>query len=55
MIAILAITPVAANTAAFAAQHNFKPQLAATVVFLTTVISFVFLPVVLPLMLTLVR
>jgi len=55
MIAILVITPAGANTAAFAAQHNFKPQLAATVVFVTTMISFVFLPVVLPVMLTLVR
>jgi len=55
MISILVITPAGANTAAFAAQHNFKPQLAATVVFVTTVVSFVFLPVVLPLMLTLVR
>ncbi len=49
MIAILAITPAAANTAAFAAQHDFKPQLAATVVFVTTIISFAFLPLVLPL------
>lgn len=52
MIAILAITPVAANTAAFAAQHDFKPQLAATIVFITTIISFVSLPVVLPLIFT---
>ncbi len=52
MIAILAITPAAANTAAFAAQHDFKPQLAATIVFLTTIISFVFLPFVLPLIFT---
>jgi predicted permease len=52
MIAILAITPVAANTAAFAAQHDFKPQLAATIVFITTIISFAFLPVVLPLIFT---
>jgi predicted permease len=55
MIAILAITPVGANTAAFAAQHNFKTQIAATVVFVTTTISFAALPVVLPLMLALVR
>lgn len=55
MIAILVITPVGANTAAFAAQHNFKTQIAATVVFVTTVISFAALPVVLPLMLALVR
>ena len=52
MIAILAITPAAANTAAFAAQHDFKPQLAATIVFLTTIISFVVLPFVLPVILT---
>jgi len=55
MIAILAITPVGANTAAFAAQHNFKTQIAATVVFVTTTISFAALPVILPLMLALVR
>ena len=55
MIAILVITPAAANTAAFAAQHNFKPQLAATVVFVTTILSFISLPVVLPLMQALVR
>jgi len=48
MVAILGITPAAANTAAFAAQHDFKPQLAATIVFLTTIISFVFLPLMLP-------
>ena len=49
MMAILAITPAAANTAAFAAQHDFKPQLAATIVFLTTIVSFAALPFVLPL------
>lgn len=48
MILILAITPVAANVAAFAAQNDFKPQHAATIVFLTTIISFAFLPFVLP-------
>lgn len=51
MILILAITPVAANTAAFAAQNDFKPQHAATIVFLTTIFSFVTLPFVLPLVL----
>jgi predicted permease len=55
MLAILVITPAAANTAAFAAQHNFKPQLAATVVFATTIVSFVALPVVMPYMLTFLR
>jgi len=55
MIAILAITPVGANTAAFAAQHNFKTQLAATVVFATTIISFVALPVIAPLLLNVLR
>jgi predicted permease len=48
MILILAITPVAANVAAFAAQHDFKPQLAATIVFLTTIVSFAALPFTLP-------
>lgn len=55
MIAILVITPAAANTAAFAAQHNFKPQLAATVVFATTIVSFAALPMIAPVMLALVR
>lgn len=49
MVLILALTPVAANTAAFAAQHDFRPQAAATIVFLTTIISFAALPAVLPL------
>lgn len=48
MVLILAITPCAANTAAFAAQHDFKPQLAATIVFLTTILSFAALPFTLP-------
>ena len=52
MIAIFAITPAAANTAAFAAQHNFKPQLAATIVFLTTIFSFALLSFVLPVIFT---
>ncbi len=52
MIAILVITPTAANTAAFAAQLDFKPQQAATVVFLTTLLSFAALPFTLPLLFT---
>lgn len=44
MVLILAITPVAANVAAFAAQNDFRPQLAATIVFLTTIVSFAALP-----------
>ncbi len=48
MVLILVITPVAANVAAFTAQNDFKPQHAATIVFLTTIISFAFLPFVLP-------
>ncbi len=54
MIAILVVTPSAANTAAFAAQHEFKPQQAATVVFLTTLLSFATLPFTLPLLFTFV-
>jgi predicted permease len=55
MMAILAITPCAANTAAFAAQHDFKSQLAATVVFFTTIVSFAGLPLALPLIFTFSR
>ena len=44
MLLILSVTPVAANTVAYAAEHDFKPELAASVVFITTVASCLFLP-----------
>lgn len=50
MILILALTPCAANTVAYAVQHDFKPEHAATIVLVTTIISFAALPFVLPLL-----
>ena len=44
MMFILAITPVAANSVAYAAENRFRPELAATVVFVTTLLSCLLLP-----------
>lgn len=55
MMMILALTPAAANAAAYAAETGFKPQHAATIVFFTTAISFAFVPFVLPALFSVLR